>query len=437
MVLLKTKNNKRLFNFNNIKISLFLIILITFVIINNLSQTNILVTNNITNKYMVTLTYYYPGTDGSTNKTGSGKTTADFTVDSNGWYHYMHNGIDYLVVATATTYCKNSSNHCGISVDKHGIAQNIPYYNYFDTLVIKIGEKLYNAIVLDSCGACMWGNRDTEGEKIDVFVQNGSAVNPAIYETNIVGGSVSANNNSNFNSSLNIGTTYTGDIKNGYIYNRFIGKFEKWNNETKIINEINDAINEIYSRAFESTTTSSNIGTIITDPTGGDYSQWKQCNSPWSSVPIGSSGKNICQIGCLVTSVSIQIKRSETAVTMTDFNPGNFIKELNSKNAFDAGGNFYWRGWQQIAPNWTFAGKEKLPSSWEGKLSKISELLNQGYYPVMCVKKNCGHWVAVTGVANNNIIIIDPGSNATTVLPSYQNIANDSTLTVAKFKKTD
>lgn len=340
-----------------------------------------------------------------------------------GWYFYRENGVDYLIIATDLRVHPLGNKY---TITIHGIT--------------------YNAIVLDECGACTKAN----GKKVDIFTSGSANLDSSILDPQdgmaIISGDMNANysatpsdNIGNLfnNNSLNISTSYTGDIKNGYIYNRFIGKFEKWNNETKIINEINDAINEIYSRAFNTSTTSSNIGSIITDPTGGDYSQWKQCNSPWSSVPIGSSGKNICQIGCLVTSVSIQIKRSETAVTMSDFNPGNFIKELNNNNAFDPGGNFYWRGWEKVAPNWTFAGKEKLPSSWEGKLSKISELLNQGYYPVMCVKNNCGHWVAVTGVANNNIIIIDPGSSATTVLPSYQNIANDSTLTVAKFKKTD
>lgn len=342
-----------------------------------------------------------------------------------GWYFYRENGVDYLIIAT-----------------------DLRVHPLGNRYTMTIHGTTYNAIVLDECGACTKEN----GKKVDIFTSGSAHLDSSILDPQDAMATISGDINANYsatpsnndgtilnNNSLNISTSYTGNIKNGYIYNRFIGKFEKWNNETKIINEINDAINEIYSRAFESTTTSSNIGTIITDPTGGDYSQWKQCNSPWSNIKIGNSGKSVCEIGCLVTSIAIQIKRSGTIVTVNDFNPGNFINELNSKNGFVDGGNFAWRGWEQIAPHWYRDGaNEYLPASWEGKVNRISELLQQGYYPVMCVKAQCKHWVAVTGVVDNNIIIIDPGyNNITTVLPNYQNIANDSTLKVAKLRKYD
>lgn len=64
---------------------------------------------------------------------------------------YGEEGKDYVVVATATKYLIGQYNYQE--------NENINYYNYNDTFKIDIttknGEKEYNAIVLDSCGACM------------------------------------------------------------------------------------------------------------------------------------------------------------------------------------------------------------------------------------------------------------------------------------------
>ena len=116
-------------NFNNIIVSSFLVLIIVFSYsFTSFSKTNY---NNSLNKYLLQLTYYYSGdSTGSGSVTGSGLKTSDFKADSNGWYHYQNNGEDYLVVAAATTYCRDSSNHCGVDIKKHGMALNIPYYNY-------------------------------------------------------------------------------------------------------------------------------------------------------------------------------------------------------------------------------------------------------------------------------------------------------------------
>lgn len=65
-----------------------------------------------------------------------------------------------MVIATATTYLL-----------KYGYArrEGIVYRKYYDTLTLVINGKEYEAIVLDSCGACMKRNI------IDVFVSNSSS----------------------------------------------------------------------------------------------------------------------------------------------------------------------------------------------------------------------------------------------------------------------
>mgnify|MGYP004593679495 FL=1 len=428
MILFKNKQNTKIFLFNNIIFSLFLVLFTNIILNNNYIVTN---QNNSLNQYMLTLTYYYPGdATGSGSTTGSGVTTSNLTTDEKGWYHYQKDGVNYLVVAAATTYCRDSSNHCGVNIQKHGIAKTIHYYKYFDTLKIDIGGKTYDAIVLDSCGACMWGDRDIRGEKIDVFVRNSSSVKPGIYDSSISSG-VTENNGNAF---INFTTNYSGDVTKGYIYERQTGKGLKETTADKI----DDRINSIISSIFGSSNYSSSSGS------GGDVSigsfdsnalNWKQYDSAWGSIHLGSSKHTIKSAGCLATSVAIQIKISGTTLNVNNFNPGLFVGEISKNNGFTSGGLFIWNGsWKTMAPNWNYYGKDSLPATKSGKIDYIRNLLNQGYYPVMCVKRDCGHWVAVTGVSEDNIIIADPGSNSTSVWPRYNAISNDSTLKVAYFK---
>lgn len=391
--------------------------------------------NNSLDKYMVTLTYYYPGDNtGSGSKLGSGLTASDFTLDNKGWYHYQYNGTDYLVVAAATTYCRDSYNHCGIDSSR-GIAQNITYYKYYDTLVLNIDGQNYNAMVLDSCGACMWKERDNYGEKIDIFSRDGNSINPNIYSNST--SVVTSNNNSNiiFDSK----TDYEGDITQGYIYKtQYYGSLKI--NESTTADEIEARIDQTIDNIFENASNYSNISVedfeIVTD--NKNALNWKQYDAAWGSIPMGNSGKNIKQIGCLATSVSIEIALSGTKVNTDNFNPGTFIQYLNGHGGFDSRGQLYWDNrWSGLVPNFQFVAKESLGKTKQEKINKISDLLNSGYYVVMCSKTGCGHWVAVTGVTSDNINIADPGSSATTLWPKYNAIANDSTLKVSYFKKLD
>ena len=95
------------------------------------------------------ITSYYPAENSNT--TGSGKTTNDFdllNVEGKSVYSYQGR----IVVAGATNellksgYNKNGSQN----------NQNKHYFNYYDTGRMKINDKWYGFIVLDSCGASMW-----------------------------------------------------------------------------------------------------------------------------------------------------------------------------------------------------------------------------------------------------------------------------------------
>ena len=144
----------------------------------------------------------------------------------------------------------------------------------------------------------------------------------------------------------------------------------------------------------------------------GKYVEWKQKDPEWKDIPIGKSGSTLGQIGCLVTSISMQIAKSGVKTRINNFNPGTFVQFLNNNNGFDNYGNFQWSAATVAAPSFKYVGQISLSGMSEAqKFSKIKELTSQpGVYVVAEVLGGRGqHWVAIDSVKGNKIKIMDPG----------------------------
>ncbi len=181
---------------------------------------------------------------------------------------------------------------------------------------------------------------------------------------------------------------------------------------------------KVYSEAKNIDKMSCSSGNCQTST--GEFANWKQCGASWSDIPIGTSGSNICGIGCLVTSVSMLIAKSGVQTNISNFNPGTFVEYLNANGGF-YGGNFSWPAATGAAPNFKYEGKIYLTGlSKDQKLSEITNALNSGLYLTCEVKGNTGqHWVAIDGVNGGEVMMLDPGSNATNLWQQY-NWANTS-----------
>ena len=154
----------------------------------------------------------------------------------------------------------------------------------------------------------------------------------------------------------------------------------------------------------------------------GDFAGWKQCGMSWSNTPMGNSGRTLCNIGCLVTSVSMQIAKSGVPTNISNFNPGTFVEFLNKNGGFVSGGNFVWAGATKAAPSFVYQGSVSvLGMTKQQKLDKLKSLVSQqGVYVVAEVKGNTGqHWVAVDAIAGQTIIMMDPGSSSTDMWAQY------------------
>lgn len=166
----------------------------------------------------------------------------------------------------------------------------------------------------------------------------------------------------------------------------------------------------------------------------GEFVYWRQKNAPWSNILIGNSGKNMGNIGCLVTSIAMLIEKSGANTTIVPFNPGTFVEALNKNNGFSETGSLQYAAVNKVVPNFQYVGRVMLKDKTQNeKLSLIKEYQDKGYYLAVEVKGDTGqHWVAVLNV-DNGITIADPASDGTSLWSTY-NWRNTSQFVYFKVK---
>ena len=163
---------------------------------------------------------------------------------------------------------------------------------------------------------------------------------------------------------------------------------------------------------------------IIYGIDSGEYTTWRQSGASWSNIKIGNTTSTIGQIGCLVTSIAVLIEKSEVENKLVPFNPGVFVEELNKNNGFDNKGNLQYSAISKVVPNFKYMGIVDLKNRTRiEKLSLIKEYIDKDYYLAIEVKgatEGNQHWVAITGVNDNNIFIVDPASDNNDLWSAYE-----------------
>ena len=134
---------------------------------------------------------------------------------------------------------------------------------------------------------------------------------------------------------------------------------------------------------------------------------YKQTDSRWANVTLGSSGQTIGKIGCATTAIAML----ESYRTGTTIYPNAMAKKLS----YTSGGAVYWPSHYTII------------TSSSGYLGKIYNLLKEGKPVLIGAKKSNGsqHYVVITGVKETSALttssfyINDPGSNTRTTLNQF------------------
>lgn len=181
---------------------------------------------------------------------------------------------------------------------------------------------------------------------------------------------------------------------------------------------------EIIKKVYSDKITSVTSDCVETESsTPGDFANWKQCNRSWSNIKIATSGKNICDIGCAATSVSIQIANSGTEISIPKLDPGTFVETLNANGGFVSGGSIIWEKASVVAPKFTVVAKETISGDKQNKADKLQQYINNGEYVVIGVHQSASdsitHWVALNKVSGEDVYIFDPGSSSTKLFERY------------------
>lgn len=176
------------------------------------------------------------------------------------------------------------------------------------------------------------------------------------------------------------------------------------------------------------------VGADIADDCGetaletGPFTEWRQYDPAWGSIPLGSSSVTIHSHGCLVTSVAIQLARSGINIPFGELNPGTLVKNGNKKSMFTSSGNYKWYVVSSMVPGFKYdSSSNKVISGMtqQKKASTVQSMMDSGCYVILEVKGETGqHWVAPTGTSSSEIIMIDPASDSTKVFAKYGNNAS-------------
>lgn len=136
---------------------------------------------------------------------------------------------------------------------------------------------------------------------------------------------------------------------------------------------------------------------------------FKQMDSRWANVKLGSSGKTISQIGCATTAIAMM----ESYRTGATIYPDAMAKRLT----YTSTGSVYWPSHFTAVTNGT------------NYLSRIAGLLAEGKPVLLGAKNSTGkqHWVVITGYNGEglsplNFTINDPGSTSRTNLSLFLNL---------------
>ena len=151
-------------------------------------------------------------------------------------------------------------------------------------------------------------------------------------------------------------------------------------------------------------------GTVSYPAVSLSVPSFKQTDSRWANVTVGSSGNTMAKIGCATTAIAM----------MESYRNGKIIypDAMAQKLRYTSSGSVYW------------PGDYTAVTSSTGYLSKIYNLLKAGK-PVLFGAKNAvggQHWVVITGyIGGSNLTasdftIHDPGSNSRVNLQQFLDV---------------
>lgn len=203
----------------------------------------------------IRLTNYIDNQVGWNNMSPYGNMKERFRLNEKGWWMYKDpdTGMEYLAIAAPTIYCLG--NGCE---KRWAEIPGITYYEYGDIIPLNIAGENYQAMVIDSCGACMTA---TNPLKIDVYVSRDYFSENGLTSAGLSAGAVTPDDLTTTMGSIQNKPTQdcwqyveptqsekqdVSGYKNGYIYKTYTEAFEGLD-DSAIPNKVEEIIKTIYN----------------------------------------------------------------------------------------------------------------------------------------------------------------------------------------------
>ena len=149
------------------------------------------------------------------------------------------------------------------------------------------------------------------------------------------------------------------------------------------------------------------------EPGKGSCTIWKQSDSRWGNIKLGSSSTNMKESGCAVTSIAIAISCSGVEINnVAGFNPGVLVERLNREGGFK-GGSIYWNNVaiKYFAPSFQYGGNINLTGSATDKINTVISN-NTGHMSILLhfvnERHSSGHWVVFKSASGETFTVYDP-----------------------------
>jgi hypothetical protein len=141
-----------------------------------------------------------------------------------------------------------------------------------------------------------------------------------------------------------------------------------------------------------------------------DVPVWKQSDSRWGSLHLGSSSYTMSGSGCAVTSCAMVVSYFGSSK-----DPRGLCKALSAGGGFTSGGAIYWQNVPAAA-----GGTVSYVGRWNScSLTRINQELDGGYPVIVQVSlKGSTHFVVLTGRSGSTYYLNDPAYGDTTTLNS-------------------
>lgn len=231
--------------------------------------------------------------------------------------------------------------------------------------------------------------------------QYGYCSDSYIYETDAYAAYVRTDGGS-LNVRTGAGTTYT--VKDRIANGEELFVLWKTGSWSKVLYN-GTSTGYVYSSYLGTSETKTDAGTETDNAISLDVPSYKQLDSRWKNVTLGSSGKTVGTSGCTTTCIAM----AESCLQGYTITPGTMAKTLT----YDSSGNLYW-------PTGYYAYTAS------NYLTKIYSELQNGRPVLVGSKTYSGgqHWVLVTGftggsITTSSFVINDPGVSSRSTLAAF------------------